>query len=581
MIFWNTSVNAGDNPKREFRAVWVATVVNIDWPDYYNDSVAKQKQDLIDLMGNMKRCGMNAIIFQVRPECDALYKSSYEPWSYWLTGEQGKAPSPYYDPLEFAIEEAHKRSMELHAWFNPYRAERSEGRFTLDEDHVVNQHPDWILDFGSLKLLDPGLPMCRDYVTDVIMDVVHNYDIDGVHFDDYFYPYEGTTNEDALTFTEFSRGFTNIGDWRRDNVNLLVTQVFDSIKSVKSHVKFGISPFGIWKNGVPQGIIGLDAYNVIYCDAVAWLNRRIIDYLTPQIYWEIGGNQDYSKLMPWWAAQTDDRHIYPGHAAYKLDDWARPSEMPNQIRLNRQTDDVLGSVYFSAQQIVANHFGFRDSLRDDLYRTPAIIPSMSWLDSIPPNPPVDLIALDVNTGTLLQWDKTSMASDGDSARNYVIYRVQEGDSLDLADPKNILDIISSENLEYLDAEGSEYLSYAYTITSLDRLDNESVASNYVDLIFTAIEDRLVIKPSGFELYNNYPNPFNPKTVISYKLSDFSNVELTIYNLLGEKIITLVSEQQQAGYHQIEWDASGYASGVYFYQLKTDSQMDMKKMILVQ
>jgi uncharacterized lipoprotein YddW (UPF0748 family) len=572
---------AGSNPKREFRAVWVATVVNIDWPDYYNDSVAKQKQDLVDLMDNMKRCGMNAIIFQVRPECDALYNSSYEPWSYWVTGEQGRPPSPYYDPLQFAIEEAHKRSMELHAWFNPYRAERSEGRFTLDQNHVVNQHPDWILDFGSLKLLDPGLPMCRDYVTDVIMDVVHNYDIDGVHFDDYFYPYSGTTDEDAATFADYSRGFNDIGDWRRDNVNLLVTQVFDSIKAIKSHVKFGISPFGIWKNGVPQGIIGLDAYNVIYCDAVFWLNRRVIDYLTPQIYWYIGGDQDYSKLLPWWAAQTDDRHIYPGHAAYKLDDWARPSEMPNQIRLNRQTDDVYGSVYFSAIQIVANHFGFRDSLRDDLYRTKAIIPSMSWLDSIPPNPPMYVTAHAVDSGTLLQWDKESIATDSDSATNYVIYRFEDEDTVNISDPENILDIVSSENLEYLDSKGSEYQSYIYTIASLDRLNNESIPSNYVDLIFTALEEPLNYTASGFKLYDNYPNPFNPTTVISYQLSVISNVEVAIYNLLGQKVLTLVSEKQMAGYHQVEWDASDYASGVYFYQLKTDSHMDIKKMILVQ
>ena len=233
------SLEAGINPKREFRAVWVATVVNIDWPLSYNHSPAQQKQDLIDLLDNMKVSGINAIIFQVRPESDALYASSYEPWSFWLTGEQGKAPNPYYDPLEFAIEEAHKRNMELHAWFNPYRAERSVGLFNLDDNHVVNQNPDWILTFGSLKLLDPGLPMVREYVTDVIMDVVHHYDIDGVHFDDYFYPYSGTINEDAATFVNYSRGITDIGDWRRDNVNLLVTQVFDSIKAIKPYVKFG------------------------------------------------------------------------------------------------------------------------------------------------------------------------------------------------------------------------------------------------------------------------------------------------------------------------------------------------------
>jgi len=571
---------AGSNPKHEFRAVWVATVVNIDWPDYYNDSVAKQKQDLIDLLDNMQQCGMNAIIFQVRPECDALYNSAYEPWSYWLTGEQGDPPSPYYDPLEFAIEEAHKRYMELHAWFNPYRAERSEGRFILDESHVINQHPDWILDFGSLKLLDPGLPMCRDYVTDVIMDVVHNYDIDGVHFDDYFYPYDGITEEDAQTFVDYPRGFSDIGDWRRDNVNLLIKQVHDSIKVIKPHVKFGISPFGIWKNGVPEGIIGLDAYNVIYCDAVAWLQRRIIDYLTPQIYWYIGGDQDYSKLMPWWAAQTDDRHIYPGHAAYKLDDWARPSEMPNQIRLNRQTDDVFGSVYFSAVQIRANHFGFRDSLRHDLYRTPAIIPSMNWLDSIPPNPPLNLIALDVDAGTLLQWDEASSASDGESARNYVIYRVEGEDSLDHSNSENVLDIISSNEREYLDVSGSEYTRYHYAMTSLDRLHNESILSNSVDLIYTVIEEPIVMTVSEFKLYQNLPNPFNPVTMINYQLPMISNVELSIYNVLGQKVATLVSEKQQAGLHQVKWDASGYATGIYFYRIITESYQDMKKMILV-
>jgi len=579
-LLFGLSLDAGTNPKREFRAVWVATVVNIDWPGSYNHSPATQKQDLINLLDNMQACGMNAIIFQVRPECDALYESSYEPWSYWLTGEQGRAPNPYYDPLEFAIEEAHKRYMELHAWFNPYRAERSDGRFTLDDDHVVNQHPDWILTFGSLKLLDPGLPMSRNYATDVIMDVVHNYDIDGVHFDDYFYPYSGTTNEDAATFANYSRGISDIGDWRRDNVNLLVTQVFDSIKAVKPHVKFGISPFGIWKDGVPEGIIGLDAYNVIYCDAVTWLQRRIVDYLTPQIYWYFGEPQDYGKLLPWWADQTDDRHIYPGHAAYKISRWERLSEMPNQVRLNRKTDDVYGSVYFSAKQIRANPLGFRDSLRFDLYRTQALIPQMSWLDSIPPNQPINLTAHDVDAGTLLQWDEASSAFDGDTARHYVIYRIEEDDTLDLSDPENILEIISPDELEYLDSRGEEYLSYTYLVTSLDRLANESDASNAVDLIFTAIEDPLAINPSEFKLNQNYPNPFNPSTVITWQLEISADVELTVYNLLGEKVTTLVSEKQQAGHHQIEWDASGYATGVYFYQLRTNSYVDIKKMILV-
>src|SRR3989339_1467603 len=231
-------------PKREFRAAWIATVVNLDWPSSNVLTPAQQKQELIDLLDELKRDGINTIIFQIRTECDALYNSSIDPWSYWLTGSQGSPPNPYYDPLEFAVEEAHKRGMELHAWFNPYRAVRSVGSFSISSQHLTYQHPDWILAFGNLRILNPGLPQVRDYNTAVIMNVVRRYDIDGVHFDDYFYPYppDQITNEDAVTFAEYSRGFTNIADWRRDNVNQQIKQINDSIMAVKPYVKFGISP---------------------------------------------------------------------------------------------------------------------------------------------------------------------------------------------------------------------------------------------------------------------------------------------------------------------------------------------------
>ena len=265
-----------DQPlKREFRGAWIASVTNLDWPTSPGASPEAQRAELVTLLDDLQSYGINAVVFQIRPECDALYDSPLEPWSYYLTGRQGAAPAPYYDPLRFAIEEAHKRGMELHAWFNPYRAVRLVGSFPLSNKHVSLQHPDWLITIGSFRFLELGLPMVRDYVTRVVMDVVRRYDMDGIHFDDYFYPYppNGIANEDQKTFQQYSRGIANIKDWRRDNVHQLIKGLHDSLQVVKPSLKFGMSPFGIWKNGVPSGIIGLFAYDEIYCDAITWLEQ--------------------------------------------------------------------------------------------------------------------------------------------------------------------------------------------------------------------------------------------------------------------------------------------------------------------
>ena len=280
-----------DIPKYEFRGAWVATVLGLDWPPFSHSSI--QQEQLIVMLDSLKGAGINAVLFQVRSEADAMYESDIEPWSYWLTEHQGSAPNPYFDPLQLAIEEAHKRGMELHAWFNPYRVNRGSGYANAD-NHVSKTHPDWLLEFGAIQTLDPGLPEVRDHIVRVISDVATTYDIDGVHFDDYFYPYPpgNIQHEDAFTFAVHDRGFTDVGDWRRDNVNLLVQAISDTLREIRPSVKFGISPFGIWKDGVPSGIVGLDAYNVIYADAVAWLNAESIDYLTPPavlgIWWWAG-----------------------------------------------------------------------------------------------------------------------------------------------------------------------------------------------------------------------------------------------------------------------------------------------------
>ncbi|TFG94833.1 MAG: T9SS type A sorting domain-containing protein [Calditrichales bacterium] len=571
---------ASISPKHEFRAVWVATVTNIDWPSRY-DTPATQQLKLTQLFDNMQACGMNAIIFQVRPECDALYQSSYEPWSYWLTAQQGTAPSPFYDPLSFAIEEAHKRNMELHAWFNPYRAERSKGYFPLDEQHVARQHPDWILDFGSLRLLNPGLPMVRDFVTNVIVDVVRNYDIDGVHFDDYFYPYSGTTTEDVATFQAYPRGFSDIGDWRRDNVNLFVKQVFDSIKAIKPYVKYGISPFGIWKDGVPEGTWGLDAYNEIYCDGVNWLDNRVVDYLTPQIYWSFAGGQNFGLLCSWWAEHSNGRHIYPGHAAYKiLNTWGLRKEMPNQVRYTRNAANVFGSVYFSAKQVVANPLGFRDSLRFDLYKYPALMPTMAWLDSIAPAAPQNLVA-DFNTdGILLNWEAPETSVPEDSAYAYVLYRADGDQSIDITRPDQIVKILQAQDRAFTDTGVLDGTDYHYLVTSLDRLHNESNLSNTIDITYTALASDPEVQPFEFVLKQNYPNPFNPLTQIAFTLPVPGFTKLVIYNVLGEEVKVLVAEELSRGAHIYRFDASRLVSGMYFYRLESGNYQQVKKMVLL-
>jgi uncharacterized lipoprotein YddW (UPF0748 family) len=393
IIIFNATILLSQSitPKRDFRGAWVATVTNLDWPSSRNLTTAAQQEELISLFNELERININAVIFQIRTECDALYNSPYEPWSYWLTGAQGKAPNPYYDPLEFAIEEAHKRGLELHAWFNPYRAEKKINAYTTSIDHVTNLHPEWTITIGDFKFLNPGLSEVRDYVNKIVADVVTRYDVDGVHFDDYFYPYPPNqiTTQDQQTFSEFPRGFTNIGDWRRDNVNELLRMISDTLKTIKPHVKFGMSPFGIYRPENPPGISGLDAYNTIYCDALAWINDKSIDYLSPQLYWPFNGGQDYGKLLPWWASKVNNIHLYPGQALYRAGSWPI-GEVPRQIRLNRATTNTYGNIFFRAQNLFANPNGTTDSLTENYYKNKALLPQMSWKDNVTPNNPTNL-----------------------------------------------------------------------------------------------------------------------------------------------------------------------------------------------
>lgn len=476
VFFVGTSFAQNQNPKRELRGAWIATVANIDWPLKIGNSTQIQINDLTNQLDSLNAAGINAVFFQIRTECDALYKSNFEPWSYYLTGKQGHIPEPFYDPLQIAITESHKRGMELHAWFNPYRAVRDTTLYTLDENHVAVQHPDWIITSQKFKMLDPGLPKVREHILNVMNDVLVNYDIDGIHFDDYFYPYgPKISNEDSLTFLNFSRGITNIDDWRRDNINILMKDIYNIIKSKKPFVKFGISPFGIVRNEL-AGTSGFNSFDIIYCDPLNWLDNKIVDYITPQVYWEIGHEKaDYAKLVPWWAKITKERHLYIGHFSSKMaasDYTGLKSELGNQIRLNRNTPNVLGSVYFSAKSIYGNWNGFSDSLKNDFYKNIAIPPKMEWIESTPPLNPENVHIVKTNTGILIDWNLPNAASDGEFPNYYLVYKFNSKNEIDLENSKNIVAKILNKKTSYFNLNETDKSS-VYVITSLDRLHNES------------------------------------------------------------------------------------------------------------
>jgi uncharacterized lipoprotein YddW (UPF0748 family) len=482
-------------PKREFRGVWVASVANIDWPSKPGLSTDQQKQELIGILEQHKRIGINAIMLQIRPTADALYAKSRELWSHWLMGKQGLAPAPGYDPLAFAIQEAHSRGMELHAWFNPYRATMTAGQVT-SPDHITKKRPELFYTYGGQKLFDPGLPEVRAYIVQVILDVVKEYDIDGVHFDDYFYPYRiaGQKINDNATFTKYPNGFTNIDDWRRNNVDLLIKMVNDSVHHYKKYVKFGVSPFGIWKNyredTLGSRTSGLSNYHELYADSRKWIKEGWVDYINPQVYFTFSrAVAPFGVLADWWGNNAYGRHLYIGQAAYLVHKmpsrmeaaWGNLAEIPNQIRYIRQNNRIQGSIFFSSKSLSTVAKQVADSLRTDLYKFPALPPQMPWLDDVVPNAPQTFTVEAMAEGINLKWAKPLKAKDGETASGYVLYRAEEGDKINILDPKYILQISFQDYTFYLDTNVQKGKRYTYVITALDRLKNESEPSGPVGI----------------------------------------------------------------------------------------------------
>jgi uncharacterized lipoprotein YddW (UPF0748 family) len=413
--------------RREFRAAWISTVWNIDWPTKPGLPPAQQQAELIAILDRLQALQFNAVILQVRPEGDALYASSLEPWSHWLTGTQGQAPG--YDPLTFAIAQCRQRGLELHAWFNPYRARTSNSTLNT-ANHIAKTNADVVYSWGRQLWMDPGAKAVQDRTYAVILDVVRRYDLDGVHLDDYFYPYPiaGQAFPDGKTYQTYRAqgGSLGLEDWRRDNVNQMVQRLSSGIRAAKPHVKFGISPFGIYRPGQPPGIRGLDAYSSLYADALKWLQAGWVDYLAPQLYWKIDApGQSYPLLMHWWADNNPrQRHLYVGNNLGQLDGKAWTlAEIEQQIELTRQTQakQVVGNIFFSVGALVANREGISDRFQTTTYATPALPPVMPWLQAAPPSPPIGLRA----QSRQLAWMPTEPNAAAPNTMAWSLYRQEE------------------------------------------------------------------------------------------------------------------------------------------------------------
>jgi len=475
-------------PKHEFRAVWVATVANIDWPSKPGLSTKQQQNEIIEILDMHQKLGMNAVILQVRPCADALYQSELEPWSRYLSGTPGKPPNPFYDPLAFWIKESHLRGMELHAWLNPYRVS-IDAEEPLAGNHIAFQHPNWILKYGERLYFDPGIPEARDFFIEVAVDIVKRYDVDAIHFDDYFYPYPLEEEfPDTTSFTLNNHGYSteNKADWRRDNVNTTIRLLSEAIKSTKPWVKFGISPFGVWRNIEDDPIgsetkAGATNYDHLYADVIKWQKEGWIDYLLPQLYWQIGHPLvDFDLLVKWWKGHSYGRAMYVGQAPYRISpesttiEWTEPNQIPKQIEILRRFPEIGGSAYFSSKHFKRDLLGFQDSLSMNIYRKPAIVPTMPWIDNTPPEPVTKI----KKCWKKAKWQTVETENEMDKPRQFLVYLNEVGTEFNKNNSENIYQICTAKRIKF-PRINKKKKKYEVRVSVLDRLNNESSASNPV------------------------------------------------------------------------------------------------------
>ena len=462
-------------PKREFRGAWIQAVNG----QFRGIPTEKLKQTLIDQLNSLQGAGINAIIFQVRPEADALYASQLEPWSRFLTGVQGQAPSPYWDPMQFMIDECHKRGMEFHAWINPYRVKTSL-KSELSANHLYNIHPEWFVTYNNQLFFDPALPESRRHICMVVADIVSRYDVDAIHMDDYFYPYpaKGMDFPDDASFARYGGGFTNRADWRRSNVNILIQKIHETIRGLKPWVKFGISPFGIYRNekNDPLGskTNGLQNYDDLYADVLLWARNGWVDYNIPQIYWQIGHPAaDYETLVKWWAKNTENRPLFIGQSVMNTIQNADPknpsmNQLPRKMALERAYQTIGGSCQWPASAVVENAGKYRDALVQEYHKYPALVPVFDFMDDKAPGKVRKVKKVWTEDGYMLFWTPPKAKDEMDRAVQYVVYRFGDKEKVNIDDASHIV-AVTRNKLPYKDGKNK----YRYVVTALDRLHNES------------------------------------------------------------------------------------------------------------
>ena len=525
--------------ERQMRGAWVATVYNINWPVTASGSVKAMKDYTVSFLDKMQKTNMNAVFFQVRPEADSFYKSSIEPWSRFLTGKQGQAPADGFDPLSYMITEAHKRGIEVHAWLNPYRAAVAADKTEFASNHVSKTMKDEVIQYGNLLWMDPGSKKVMDHTYNVVMDIVKRYDIDGIHFDDYFYPYPitGVDFPDDRSWNRYksSGGTLSRDDWRRNNVNTLISRVHTGIKNEKPSVRFGISPFGIYRPGIPAGIKGRDQYSELYADPLFWLQAGILDYVAPQLYWPTTStDQNYDRLLDWWlSVNPHNKDVYVGHALYRLNknqgDWST-DEMRRQLRSieTRKNKNATGSIMYNLNGILENEKGIADIFRTEFWQGYVLPPPIPGAADRPSIPKVDdVLANTVN----ITPDK--------KLKGYGLYEKKGSDwhfqrlllpttrSIELSDGVYAMTSISRSGLE----------SKGVVIPLPQTVYPESLelSRDRVNLTLAGVRSRIVLRPVFYPLYTS-------ERALTWRSSNPDVAEVSVsgtvtVNKSGETIVT--------------------------------------------
>jgi len=476
--------------KREMRAVWIATVANIDWPSQRNLTPKAQRDEMRNMLDSLQKNNVNTIVLQIRPTADAFYPSALEPWSHWLTGKQGIKPDPYYDPLQFVISEAHKRCIDVHVWLNPYRVTNSDNLNILNKNHLYFKNRDLFVKYGDKYYFEPGLDETREFLNRVVEDVVERYDIDAIHFDDYFYPYKVGNEEfpDEATFRKNPRGFApnQKADWRRNNVNLVIAELQHTIKSLKPWVEFGISPFGVWRNDNvdPNGSAtraGVQNYDDLYADILKWLKEGTIDYVAPQLYWEIGKKvADYQILIKWWSDNSFGKNLYIGLYASQLGSkeantaWRTGNELCRQLYMNKSYPKVDGALFFSARPFLKNKQNLNDSLMLNYYKYPALTPVNRNIVGETPAQPQNVKILRDGKEAYLTWTDINEKGGGCETAYFVVYAFKGKKVGDLSNPASIL-LKTTENC--IDLRALEHKlsgNYTFVVTAINRYKHESI-----------------------------------------------------------------------------------------------------------